>query len=129
MIIIIIAMDFYLCLHCEREVRPRQEAIQCEQCEGWQHRTCHTGMCFFHLRLSFLVLMMFIVIQLSTFQSDRILISPNRTVFIEDHIERNVHSDLDLYFMQKFIEEFSFQNDIRVYFKSILSPKCLYVLI
>ena len=25
------------------EVRPRHEAIQCDVCALWQHRTCHTG--------------------------------------------------------------------------------------
>ena len=31
------------CLECGRTVRPRQEAIQCEICSFWQHRTCKTG--------------------------------------------------------------------------------------
>ena len=28
------------CLECGQTVRPRQEAIQCEECSFWQHRTC-----------------------------------------------------------------------------------------
>ncbi|CAC5388183.1 unnamed protein product [Mytilus coruscus] len=31
------------CIKCTKVVRPRQEAIQCEKCSGWQHRTCNTG--------------------------------------------------------------------------------------
>ena len=31
------------CLECGQTVRPRQEAIQCENCSFWQHRTCKTG--------------------------------------------------------------------------------------
>ena len=31
------------CLECGQTVRPRQEAIQCEECSFWQHRTCKTG--------------------------------------------------------------------------------------
>ena len=31
------------CLACGQTVRPRQEAIQCENCSFWQHRTCNTG--------------------------------------------------------------------------------------
>ena len=31
------------CVYCGTEVRPRQEAIQCDVCALWQHRTCHTG--------------------------------------------------------------------------------------
>ena len=31
------------CVVCEREVRPRQEALCCDTCNGWQHRVCNTG--------------------------------------------------------------------------------------
>ncbi len=31
------------CKHCLELVRPRQEGIQCEVCDYWQHRTCQTG--------------------------------------------------------------------------------------
>ena len=33
----------YPCISCNREVRPRQEALECEQCTRWQHRICGTG--------------------------------------------------------------------------------------
>ena len=33
----------YPCIVCLQEVRPRQEAIQCDDCLKWQHRTCGTG--------------------------------------------------------------------------------------
>ncbi|XP_033756187.1 uncharacterized protein LOC117338932 [Pecten maximus] len=29
-----------LCLACAKSVRPRQEALQCHGCRGWQHRIC-----------------------------------------------------------------------------------------
>jgi hypothetical protein len=32
----------YLCIECTSEVRPRREALQCEVCTRWQHRTCNT---------------------------------------------------------------------------------------
>lgn len=32
-----------LCISCKNTVRPRQEALQCDGCSRWQHRTCHTG--------------------------------------------------------------------------------------
>ena len=35
-----------LCLSCHLEVRPRQEAVSCDTCEGWNHRTCGTGNLF-----------------------------------------------------------------------------------
>ena len=31
------------CLECGQTVRPRQEAIQCQNCSLWQHRTCNTN--------------------------------------------------------------------------------------
>ena len=34
-----------LCVHpkCGKEVRPRQQALLCDNCGRWQHRICHTG--------------------------------------------------------------------------------------
>ena len=32
-----------LCVTCTKVVRPRQEAIQCDSCHGWQHKTCGTN--------------------------------------------------------------------------------------
>ena len=37
-------MSNYPCIECNSEVRGRQEALQCEVCDRWQHRTCNTGM-------------------------------------------------------------------------------------
>ncbi|XP_063436670.1 uncharacterized protein LOC134718107 [Mytilus trossulus] len=31
------------CAYCEKEVRPRQHAFECETCSCWQHRLCDTG--------------------------------------------------------------------------------------
>ncbi|KAI8491424.1 hypothetical protein Bbelb_310570 [Branchiostoma belcheri] len=31
------------CVVCERTVTTRQQALQCDRCDGWQHRTCDTG--------------------------------------------------------------------------------------
>ena len=31
------------CSFCHNEVRDRQEALQCDRCKSWQHRTCNTG--------------------------------------------------------------------------------------
>ena len=31
------------CIECSETVRPRQEAVQCNDCEKWQHRKCGTG--------------------------------------------------------------------------------------
>ncbi|CAB4027969.1 hypothetical protein pdam_00025431, partial, partial [Paramuricea clavata] len=31
------------CKRCKKFVRPRQEGIQCDGCDNWQHRTCDTG--------------------------------------------------------------------------------------
>ena len=33
----------YSCIECGQTVRPRQEAIECESCSLWQHRTCNTN--------------------------------------------------------------------------------------
>ncbi|CAC5402795.1 unnamed protein product [Mytilus coruscus] len=31
------------CVVSDQHVRPRQHALQCEQCSKWQHRLCNTG--------------------------------------------------------------------------------------
>ena len=31
------------CIVCELTVRPRQQALMCDGCQRWQHRTCNTG--------------------------------------------------------------------------------------
>ena len=31
------------CISCNRTVTARQEAIQCDGCLKWNHRTCNTG--------------------------------------------------------------------------------------
>ena len=31
------------CIECNNIVTGRQQAIQCEQCDLWQHRMCGTG--------------------------------------------------------------------------------------
>ncbi|KAK8401042.1 hypothetical protein O3P69_002669 [Scylla paramamosain] len=36
----------YPCVVCVSEVRPRQHAIQCANCERWQHRKCNTGISY-----------------------------------------------------------------------------------
>ena len=33
----------HLCIYCEHPVRERQEALLCDGCQKWQHRTCNTG--------------------------------------------------------------------------------------
>ena len=30
-------------MSCSNPVRLRQEGLQCDGCNRWQHRTCHTG--------------------------------------------------------------------------------------
>ena len=32
-----------LCIKCKKEVRKRQEAILCDTCQKWCHKTCWTG--------------------------------------------------------------------------------------
>jgi hypothetical protein len=39
-------MNEYPCIDCGSNVRPRQEALQCDQCSQWQHRLCNTGKTF-----------------------------------------------------------------------------------
>ncbi|XP_066030201.1 uncharacterized protein [Pocillopora verrucosa] len=31
------------CITCKQPVRPRQEGLQCDGCQKWNHRTCNTG--------------------------------------------------------------------------------------
>ena len=33
----------YPCIVCRQPVKKRQEAVACEGCDRWQHRTCNTG--------------------------------------------------------------------------------------
>jgi len=35
--------DMDNCISCANVVRPRQQAMQCDSCHRWQHRTCGTG--------------------------------------------------------------------------------------
>ena len=36
-------MSLRPCIECRNEVRPRQQALQCDDCGFWQHRICGTG--------------------------------------------------------------------------------------
>lgn len=38
------------CVRCKETVRQMQQALQCECCERWQHRTCGTGVSQQHYR-------------------------------------------------------------------------------
>jgi hypothetical protein len=40
-------MNKYPCIDCCSNIRPRQEALQCDQCSQWQHRLCNTSKTFF----------------------------------------------------------------------------------
>ena len=33
----------YPCILCGRQVRPRQQALECDLCHQWHHHTCNTG--------------------------------------------------------------------------------------
>ena len=35
--------DEDLCIACTLIVTTRQEALQCDGCQKWQHRVCNTG--------------------------------------------------------------------------------------
>lgn len=39
----ILTMASFPCVACSEEVRPRQHAFKCDECDQWQHRTCNTG--------------------------------------------------------------------------------------
>ncbi|XP_071145594.1 pygopus homolog 1-like [Mytilus edulis] len=41
----------YPCVLCDQQVRPRQHALQCEDCDKWQHRLCNTGISITDYRL------------------------------------------------------------------------------
>ena len=36
-------MDDNCCITCRQVVRPREEAIQCDDCRNWNHRACNTA--------------------------------------------------------------------------------------
>ena len=38
-----VTMASFPCAACSAEVRPRQQALQCDGCDLWQHRTCSSG--------------------------------------------------------------------------------------
>ena len=40
----------YPCILCHQEVRPKQQALECDGCKKWQHRTCNTGISQTHYR-------------------------------------------------------------------------------
>ncbi|XP_076086821.1 pygopus homolog 1-like [Mytilus galloprovincialis] len=41
----------YPCVLCDQQVRPRQHALQCEDCDKWQQRLCNTGISITDYRL------------------------------------------------------------------------------
>ncbi|XP_076088513.1 uncharacterized protein LOC143058925 isoform X1 [Mytilus galloprovincialis] len=41
----------YPCVLCDQQVRPRQHALQCEDCDKWQHTLCNTGISITDYRL------------------------------------------------------------------------------
>ena len=41
----------YPCISCNREVRPRQQALLCDGCNKWQHRKCSSGSSNFLINL------------------------------------------------------------------------------
>ena len=41
----------YPCQFCSREVTRRQQALECDICHKWQHRTCNTGITQFIYRV------------------------------------------------------------------------------
>ena len=43
------------CIVCKEPVRPRQQAIQCDGCFHWNHRTCNTGKLYIYMLLLFLI--------------------------------------------------------------------------
>lgn len=38
-----ITLTMDLCIFCTLPVRARQEGLQCDDCQQWQHRKCQTG--------------------------------------------------------------------------------------
>ena len=36
-------LEDWRCIACDQVVRPRQEGLNCDSCNRWQHRTCGTG--------------------------------------------------------------------------------------
>ena len=39
-----------LCIECNRVVTGRQQALECDHCHEWQHRTCGTGISQYEYR-------------------------------------------------------------------------------
>jgi hypothetical protein len=36
-------MTSYICIECKKTVGQRQQGLQCDGCNRWQHRSCNTG--------------------------------------------------------------------------------------